>query len=153
MPGTLEARIREFEDYRSITELKARYCNAVDGGWGKPANDAEAVIALFVEEGVWEVTPHGPAGKGHVGIRAAIEQFAAVPFIIHNVMNPLIRIEGDTATGQWHACFCMSEPSNPSAYALSFAIYEDAFVRTATGWKFKALRVTPAASVPLASRP
>ena len=153
MSSPLEARIQEFEDHRAITELKARYCNAVDGGWGKPANDADAVVELFVEEGIWEIAPHGPGGKGHAGIRAAIAQFATVPFIIHNVMNPLIRIDGDRATGQWHACFCMNEPANPAAYTLSFAIYEDEFVRTATGWKFAALRVTPAASVPLATRP
>jgi len=35
----LEKRLQEMEDYRAILELKARYCNACDGGWDRPTHN------------------------------------------------------------------------------------------------------------------
>lgn len=152
MSGTLEARIQVLEDHRSILELKAGYCNCVDGGWGRRSNDGAAVAELFVEDGVWDLSPHGPQARGREAIRVAVEGFATLPFIIHNVMNPIIAIDGDTATGQWHAIFCMNAPDNRAAYTLSFAIYDERYVRTGKGWRFESMKITPAGAVPLAIR-
>jgi hypothetical protein len=37
----LVARITRLEDIEEITRLKAEYCNAMDGGWDRPAHDAD----------------------------------------------------------------------------------------------------------------
>ena len=153
MDRTMEQRLQAMEDHKELLELKARYCNCVDGGWGHRSNDGAAVAALFVENGVWDLSPHGPRAQGRAAIQAAVDSFATLPFIIHNVMNPIIRIEGDAATGQWHAIFCMNEPENPAAHSLSFAIYDERYVRTGEGWRFEVMKITPAGMVRLATRP
>lgn len=152
MSESLEARIRNLEDHKAILELKAAYCNCVDGGWGRRSNDGAAVADLFVADGIWDLSPHGPQARGSEAIRAAVESFASLPFIIHNVMNPIVSIDGDAATGQWHAIFCMNTPENRKAYTLSFAIYDERYVRTDRGWRFAAMKITPAGAVPLATR-
>ena len=152
MTTALEARLQALEDHKAILELKGRYCNCVDGGWGHHSNDGAAVAALFVEQGVWDLSPHGPRAEGRAQIEAAVNGFGTLPFIIHNVMNPIVNVEGDVAVGQWHAIFCMNTADNPAAYTLSFAIYDERYVRTGEGWRFQSMKITPAAAVPLATR-
>jgi hypothetical protein len=36
---TLEQRVQVLEDIQAITELKAAYCNAADGGWDRPSHE------------------------------------------------------------------------------------------------------------------
>ena len=152
MALSLEQRLIALEDHKEIVELKAKYCNCVDGGWGTKSNDGSAVAALFVEDGVWDLSAQGVKAEGRHAIRDAVDRFSAVPFIIHNVMNPVITVLGDSATGQWHAIFCMNEAENHSAFSLSFAIYDERYVRTAEGWRFSVMKITPAGTVPVASR-
>lgn len=136
----LKKRIRELEDYRAIIELKARYCNACDGGWDRPTHDLKILGELFTEDAVWDGRPTLPLAEGREVILNIMRGFRATfPFIIHNVMSPVIAIDGDKATGQWHAILHYQTPKGAGA---SYSIYEDTFARTAAGWRIKTLRVT-----------
>lgn len=148
MAKTLEERIRIIEDREEIIRLKARYCNCNDGGWnGIPSHhDVEAVVTMFVPDGIWEAGEGGRA-EGHAQIRELFIRFRAIPFIIHNVMNPIIDIEGDTAHGDWHAIITGTSPPNRQANWI-FGKYEEDYVRTPEGWKFKHLRFVIAAHAP-----
>lgn len=141
----LEKRIRELEDYRAILELKARYCNACDGGWDRPTHDLKILGELFTEDAVWDGRPTLPLAEGRATILNIMQGFRdTFPFIIHNVMNPVIAIDGDSAKGQWHAIL---HYQTPKGAGTSYSIYEDTFERTEAGWKIKSLRVTGAAHV------
>jgi hypothetical protein len=135
------------EDVHEIQKLKARYADAVDGGWtGVTPHDAEAVLALFAEDGAWDSGAFG-GGQGHEGIRNFMATGAAImPFAFHHISNPLIEVEGDRATARWHAILAVTSDKEP---LLHVGIYDDRMVRTAEGWRFELLRFTLAATTRL----
>lgn len=145
MNSSLEQRIRKIEDYQAILDLKGRYCNACDGGWGRPSHDYDTVSDLFTEDAVWDGRPGLPMVEGREAIRAMMQKFREqLPFIIHHVMNPVIDIDGDTATGHWHAIIHYQRSKGAST---SFAFYEETYVRTEGGWRIRSLRVQNTAHV------
>ena len=135
------------EDVFEIEKLKARYADAVDGGWtSTKAHDPDAVVALFVPEGVWDSGDYG-GGEGHDGIRAFMAGGEAImPFAFHHITNPRIDVAGDRATGRWHALLAVTVESDAQ---LQAGIYDDVFVRTNEGWRFERLGFTLAATTPL----
>jgi hypothetical protein len=133
----LQARVQELEDIMEISRLKAAYCEAVDGGWDRRTHRGEAVAALFVEDGVWDAGKLGGRGEGHQGIIDRINSFQPIPFALHRVTNPDIRINGDEAIGKWHVIAYLTQPDGTPT--MFMGTYRDRFVRTPQGWKFKSL--------------
>jgi hypothetical protein len=147
MPKTIEARLRVLEDREAIIKLKYRYVNLNDGGWKGPTHaHPDAVADMFVEDGVWDGRPHSGYAEGREQIRQLFRSFASLPFIVHYVTNPLIEIDGDHATGHWHALVTATITAQGALWILG--TYEDEYVRTATGWKVKSLRFVSAANSP-----
>lgn len=144
---TSEGRGAEALDRNAISDLKARYVDAADGGWtGEPAHDGETIASLFVEDGVWDAGEMGQ-GVGRDGIRAyfegAVEDF---PLVFHHASSARIDVQGDEASGRWHVMVPMVEKG---VSKLLVGIYDDRFVRTPEGWRFKVLHFTPAAIMDL----
>src|SRR5262247_26892 len=93
----LERRIRRLEDLEEIKQLKARYAAHCDANY-----DADALAELFTADAVWD---GGILGRSEG--REAIRQFfrgssQRISFAIHNMLNPIIEVTGDTATGTWY---------------------------------------------------
>ena len=132
----LAARVRRLEDIEAIRRLKARYCFACDDGY-----DVETLVELFTEDAVWDGGALGVA-VGLEKIRRFFERTPEVmPFAVHMVMNPRIEIDGDTATGAWY--LFQAATYAPDGTALwGSARYDEDYVRTDDGWKFKSLRLT-----------
>lgn len=147
MSRSLEERVRILEDQQEIIKLKAKYVNYNDGGWKGPTHtNPQAVADMFTEDGVWDGRPGTGYAKGRAEIKQLFETFGAVPFIVHYVTNPLIEVDGDTATGHWHALVTMTVPGEQALWNLG--LYIEEYVRTAEGWKFKTLRFETAATTP-----
>ena len=141
----MEKRLRTLEDIVEITELKAAYCNYADGGWDRLTHDYDGVASLFVEDGVWDGGGVG-RGDGREGIRTMFKAIRNIPFAFHRVTNPIIKVQGDTATGNWHVLVPLTQPDGQSYWIAG--IYDDEFVRTPDGWKFKLLSWKPAFITP-----
>jgi hypothetical protein len=99
------------------------------------------VASLFVEGGVWDAGEYG-RGEGREGIRALFKSFQRFPLAFHRITNPIIKVEGDRATGEWHVLVPITLEENRAVWIGG--IYQDQFVRPAEGWKFKVLRFTRA---------
>lgn len=133
----LAQRVQEQEDIEAIKKLKARYCLYVDTG------EPDKVADLFVEQAVWD---GGVVGRyeGREAIRTFMRNLPQLlSFALHYVMNPLIEIQGDRATGQWY----LSEPctmvkGNQAVWGT--ARYEDRYVKVGGEWKFQEVRLIPA---------
>ncbi|HKN14285.1 MAG TPA: nuclear transport factor 2 family protein [Candidatus Binatus sp.] len=92
----LEKRIAVLEDIEAIKKLKARYCAICD----EDHNPAK-ITALFAPDGIWEGAGVG-RHQGHDAIRKLFQGFQErISFSQHNVMNPIIDVDGDRATGIW----------------------------------------------------
>lgn len=147
MRKSLEARLRVLEDRDEIARLKACYCMFNDGGWAGPTHDRiDEVVALFTPDAVWDGGPVAGRAVGRENIRALFTAFQVVPFLIHNVMNPIIDIDGDRATGHWHAIIPGTDAAGQALW--TFGMYKDEYVRTSEGWRFSRVVFEPAVNSP-----
>jgi hypothetical protein len=143
--SALEKRVRLLEDIEEISKLKARYCNYVDGGWDRPTHDYDGVASIFTEDGVWEAVPTIRA-ETREGIRDYFRRAQDISLAFHRISNPIIEVDGDKATGNWHVLVALTHPNGKAVWIAG--IYNDDFVRTSEGWKFKKLGFTFAFNVP-----
>ena len=123
---------RRLEDVNAIAALKAEYCDAMDGGWDRPAHDANRAIKLFTEDGSWSATRLGEA-TGRQAMYALFKDFARFPFAFHRITNQVISVDGDSATGTWHVLVPIKFSGEDSSWIGG--IYTDHFKRMAEGWK------------------
>jgi hypothetical protein len=144
----MESRIRRLEDLEEIRALKAQYCLYCDGGWPEQGNAYMGPVAdLFVEDGIWDASPALPIAKGRDQIRRVFEGFRTFEFAMHNVTNPIIKLNGDSARGRWHILGYATMPDGNSA--VFAGIYEEEYVRTAQGWRYQSLHHIDARQLPL----
>jgi hypothetical protein len=135
----MEAKIQQLLDLEEIKKLKYKYCHYNDGGWpAQPVSHQGPSADLFVEDGVWDGRPVAMA-EGREAIRKLFAAFAAVPMAYHAVTNPIIEIDGDTATGHWHLVGAGIGLTADSSIGIGG--YEDEYVRTPEGWRIKLMRV------------
>ena len=132
----LELRMRRLEDIEQIKKLKARYCAYCDDNY-----DAEGIASLFTADGEWDGGALGK-GVGHEGIKKFFRRApSAFTFAIHNVMNPIIEVNGDVATGRWYLVQPLTRREDDKESAMWLAgRYEDDYVRAGDEWKFKRLK-------------
>jgi SnoaL-like domain len=131
----IERRLIRLEDIEAIKQLKARYCEICDDD-----HNPERITSVFAEDGIWESADFGTA-RGHAAIRRLFEGFQKlIEFSQHNVMNPIIEVNGDRATGEWYFMgpFTFSEGHQARWLALQ---YKDDYVKLNGQWKYKHLRV------------
>jgi hypothetical protein len=132
--STLEERMRALEHVEEIKQLKARYAAACDNNYDAPTRLRRCSPRMRCGMG----QPRG--GRRGVGkfFRRAPEFF---PFAIHNVMNPVIEVDGDHATAQWYLLQPATMAKGNQAVWLS-AAYRDQYVRVGGKWMFQHLKVT-----------
>ncbi len=142
MSSELEKRITILEDIEAIKKLKARYCAVCDDN-----HNPEEITKLFAEDGIWEGTGIGEH-RGHGAIRALFQRFQEqISFSQHNVMNPVIEVEGNTARGTWYFMGPFTFRKGNRARWLA-AHYEEDYVKVGGEWKFKHLRAIGRMSAP-----
>ena len=132
----LERRIKTLEDIEEIKRLKARYCAYCDENY-----DAEGIAGLFTEDAVWDGGIRGRA-DGQQEIRDFFTQASQrLPFAIHMVMNPIIQVDGDQATGMWYLFqACTYAEDNRAVWGSGR--YDEKYVRVDGEWKFRHLKLT-----------
>ncbi|HVA82201.1 MAG TPA: nuclear transport factor 2 family protein [Candidatus Binataceae bacterium] len=139
---TLEQRLRALEDLEQIKQLKARYCGYCDNNY-----DPEGIASLFTEDGVWDGEKLGKCAGRDAIIKFFRRAPEAFPFAIHYVMNPIIEVSGDTATGRWYLFQpCTRREGNQAMWLAGR--YEDEYVRIGKEWKFKRLKFITAFLTP-----
>jgi len=132
----LRARLERLEDSDAIRALKARYFAACDG------KDPAAMRACFVDGEV--AIDYGVIGcfDRADALVAVFTQMACHPHMVemHHGVNPRIEITGtDTARGEWGLHYQLINTRDATLTQLG-ARYEDAYRRTAQGWKIRATR-------------
>ncbi len=132
----LRARLERLEDSDAIRALKARYFAACDG------KDPAVMRACFVDGDV--AIDYGVIGcfDRADALVAVFTQMACHPHMVemHHGVNPRIEITGtDTARGEWGLHYQLINTRDSTLTQLG-ARYEDAYRRTAQGWKISATR-------------
>ncbi len=131
----LEQRITRLEDIEAIKQLKARYCEICDD-----MHNPDRVASVFAEDAIWESPDFGKA-EGHVAIRDLFQKFQNMfSFSQHNIMNPIIEVNGDRATGVWYIMGPWTYAENDDEKWLALR-YDDDYVKVNGEWKYQHLRV------------
>lgn len=136
-------RLRALEDVEAIKKLKNSYCYYCDDNY-----DADGIAACFAQDGIWD-----GGSFGSYNGRAEIHKFFAddapklLLFAMHMVMNPVIEVNGDTATGRWYIFEPVTFADGKEAGWLA-GYYHDDFIRVNGEWKYKRLRFRQYLSTP-----
>ncbi|MEL7156452.1 MAG: nuclear transport factor 2 family protein [Actinomycetota bacterium] len=133
---SLEDRLQRLEDIEEIRQLKARYCDRCDDGY-----DPDGIAELFTADGVWDGGRTFGRREGRDAIRKHFEGASErVAIARHQVMNPIIDVDGDTATGQWLLFQPCTDASIDGAVWLA-ATYHDTYRRVAGAWYFSSTTI------------
>jgi len=139
----LEQRIARIEDVEAIKRLKAKYAEFCDTGY-----DADGMVSLFAEDGVWEGNVFG-VHHGREAIRKHILSFhGQILWALHFMVCPVIDVapDGLSATGTWYlyepCTLAGAEPGGPPDAAIITAKYADEFVKRDGRWWFKKVGAT-----------
>ncbi len=128
----LARRVQRLEDIEAIKTLKARYCAACDRGY-----DADAIAAMYTEDGIWDGGRTFGRREGREAIRTHFRGAAArVAIARHQVMNPDITVadDGTTATGEWLLFQPCTDATAGAAWLA--ATYHDRYVKRDGAWLF-----------------
>ena len=135
--GDLEARLVLLESEQAILKNLYRYGHSIDYG------DEEAWVDCFTEDGVFDVRArlsHQPNRviSGRDELRAFIKRHTRAPELWHKhlLIEPLIEVDGDTATVRSYLAVVMEHEDEPIVRV--FGRYRDRLVRCPDGrWRFR----------------
>jgi hypothetical protein len=130
----LRAILNELRDIEAIKRLKATYCHLVDaGGW-------DELVELFTEDATCD---YGFFGT-YEGREQIVNKFfrelvsSATSFNAHMVHNPIIDVNGDTASAAWYLTAQTTiQPANQAVWVMG--IYHDKFRRVGGAWRISSL--------------
>ncbi len=130
----LERRLTVLQDVEAIKRLKAEYCDICDD-----AHNPDRMVEIFTADGIWEGKELWRA-QGHAEIRKLAKGFAErISFSQHNVFNPRIEVNGDTAHGLWTFLGPFTFRKGSRQIWLA-AFYDDDCVKVDGVWKFQYFR-------------
>lgn len=125
--------LHEISDRLELIDLMVRYAHCVD------TRDWQGFRELFAPDARIDYTAMGGVAGGVDEVADWLEAtLAAFPAFQHLVSNPMLHIDGDTATGRT-MCFnpMAVNAASPGDHNVFFCglWYVDTFVRTERGWK------------------
>jgi len=136
-------------DYIEIRELAARYAYAVDTG----ADEGRVYAALFAPGGEF-VDDAGKVTTGKDALAALARQYTrGRQSAFHFIMNHVIEPAPEGAMGkQYIVQLSMGEPGKPNSVGAG-GRYDDVYVKTPDGWRFKRRQYVPSERPPRRARP
>ena len=140
MPS-IEERLQRFEDIEEIRRLKVRYAELCDTGF-----DADAIIALFTPDGVWDA---GEFGR-FIGeeMRPYWDETARVTrAAMHYMVNHVVDLDpnGTDATGR---CYLLATADREGTAYWTAVKYEERYRKVGGTWRFTEMRLLPVFMTP-----
>jgi hypothetical protein len=131
------------EDYVEIQQLVARYAFALDTA----DNNGYTYADLFAADGAFNDT------KGRDALAALPRGPRRGPLYVRNYGAPaVIQLTAEGATGIQYAQAIDFEPNGRNGVLDHFGHYEDVYVRTPQGWRFKSRRFVNESQAALAQK-
>ena len=127
------------DDALAIANLKATYCRAAD----LTTTDRDAARAMF--SGLFTEDFVGDYGfKTLNGEREIVEFMAEAigggsEWMVHALGSPLIRVDGDTATGDWTIQVASRRREGQGLMSV-VGRYSDSFRKAADGWRIAGIK-------------
>jgi hypothetical protein len=137
--ATLEARIQRLEDIEEIKKLTATYGLYVNKGWIGEVVNFDKLPSVFTQDARWQAAV---MNADVTGIDNIIEflKTATAPgdLAMHSFTNPIIDVDGNTATGNW---LLWVAGTNRDDGTEVFQSEDLIYARTPEGWRIKSLNL------------
>jgi hypothetical protein len=141
VPPTLQSSLTAM-DYIEIAQLVSSYGHALDSGYGKGEN-GEAYASLYTPDAAFA----GAVGHDQLVALAQIQP-RGPDYVRHYLTNHVIEPTPEGAKGkEYLVVIDNGENGRPSSLFLG-GHYEDTYLKTAEGWRFKTRRLFPPRSGP-----
>jgi hypothetical protein len=130
------------QDWIEIYQLYGRYTHLIDNGEDK----GYAYARLWTEDAIFEFG--GQKHQGHDALaKVALYGIQDPPLVrpAHYAFNIVIDPSPEGAVGKAYLVIMAANKPGEAHTVATRGIYEDRFVKTPGGWKFKYRRFTPAA--------
>lgn len=129
--------VEQLMDIENIKKLKAKYCYFMDSG------RLDDLAELFTDDGVCEFGPKfGGTYAGRETIRKffkEVEGGVQPNTVMHAVSNPIIEVDGDSATGKWYLQDYVVKGSEQPLRVL--AVYDEQYRRERGEWKIRLTKI------------
>lgn len=139
MSTDLERRIDRLESLEAIRKLKHTYCKFCDNGY-----DPDGIASLFWDDAVWDAGPGFGSYRGPDAIREFFDGVSGqITWARHLVVNELIEVEGDSATGEFQIiqpCTFASAEREGGQAAWLIGKYTEEYTRNDGVWKYQRLQ-------------
>jgi hypothetical protein len=122
------------EHVHAIQTLKAQYCQTIDRAADDPEGVREAFAALFTPDVVADYGFEPMHGAVPVSGFLCSAIAANSEWVLHMLHTPLIRVDGDHATGDWTVMAYMKRREGGQIDRV-LGRYADTFRLTPDGWK------------------
>lgn len=135
-PSLSSTRLRVLEDIEQIKQLKYRYVVLIDEVITDPAA-ADDFVNLFINNLQVDYDAYGTF-TNKAALKTFLQTVISPGFAwgFHSATNPRIQVNGDYATAEWYLV-AQTVAEGDNKVVPYYGHYEDEYVRTWTGWKFK----------------
>lgn len=115
-------------DRDAIKELKYEYCYRLD------ALDVDGFVALFTDDARFDIAGI-MTGEGQGDLRAFMTTIRDrdLAFLAHMVMNPVIDVDGTTASGRWY--YVVMYEADDGSVEWGQGRYDEMYRQVAGSWK------------------
>jgi hypothetical protein len=143
----LRSRLERTEAVLAIQRLKARYAQLVDERYLRGhladaallAARADAIAALFAEDGVWDGGPTLGVARGRAEIAARMRA-PTLQFSWHFFLKPQLAVDGDRARGRWDILSPCTTSDGKPHWMVGFQ--DDEYVRVDGVWLHQRMKLT-----------
>jgi SnoaL-like domain len=137
--SSLEERIQRLEDIEAIKKLTATYADYVNKGWDGKGVAFDKLPSVFAEDARWESAAMNvnTVGRDEI-VQMLRKETAGGDFAMHSFTNPIIEVNGDTATGTWLLWVGVKQGD---AADEVFQSEDLKYVRTVDGWRIQSLNL------------
>jgi hypothetical protein len=146
IPPTMQSSLTAL-DYIEIAQLAASYGHALDSGYGKGEN-GEAYANLYTADAAFA----GAVGHDQLVTLAQIQP-RGPDYVRHYLTNHVIEPTPEGARGKEFLVVIDNGENGKASSLFLGGHYEDTYVRTADGWRFKTRRLFPPRLGPPAQPP
>lgn len=131
--AALEGRVKYLEDKDAIKDLVYMWTFYVNKGWSDNVADVNAMPLIYTED----VSGGMPQMNSQVnGLKDLMDSLRVdtedIIVSMHAMVNPIIRIDGDSGTGNWLMQIYVRRESGTRQLYMSV---EHDYVRTSDGWR------------------
>ena len=133
--------LQQLSDRVEIQDLLVRYTRAIDG------KDWNLLDTCFTPDAHLDYKSSGGVAGHYPEVRAWLAKALALfPVTVHAISNSHIELDGDRATGR---CYLDLRATRDGVSMMGSGYYEDVYVRTADGWKFRSRKLNMRFFAPL----